>query len=73
MPRNNSFLGRLIGAEVRLRADDGRLLVIMTTTGEVVAEHMLVAPGEASVCDEHYGGPRPDAPRRVKGRGSRSG
>ncbi len=65
MPRNNSFLGRLIGAEVRLRADDGRLLVIMTTTGEVVAEHMLVAPGEASVRDEHYGGPRPDAPRRA--------
>ncbi len=56
---------RLIGAEVRLRADDGRLLVIMTTTGEVVAEHMLVAPGEASVRDEHYGGPRPDAPRRA--------
>lgn len=56
---------RLIGAEVRLRTDDVRLLVIMTTTGEVVAEHMLVAPGEASVRDEHYGGPRPDAPRRA--------
>jgi hypothetical protein len=55
---------RLIGAEVRVRADDGRLLVIMTGTGEVVAEHMLVAPGEASVRDEHYGGPRP-APRRA--------
>ncbi len=55
---------RLIGTEVRLRADDGRLLVIMTGTGEVVAEHTLVAPGEASVRDEHYGGPRP-APRRA--------
>ena len=53
---------RLIGTEVRLRTDDGRLLAIMTGTGEVVAEHALVAPGEASVRDEHYGGPRPDAP-----------
>jgi hypothetical protein len=36
----------------------------MTGTGEVIAEHVLVAPGEASVRDEHYGGPRP-APRRA--------
>ncbi len=36
----------------------------MTADGEVVAEHVLVAPGEASVRDEHYGGPRP-APRRA--------
>ena len=55
---------RLIGTEVRLRTGDGRLLAIMTGTGEVVAEHLLVAPGEASVRDEHYGGPRP-APRRA--------
>jgi transposase len=55
---------RLIGEQVGLRTDDGRLLVIMTGTGQVVAEHVLVAPGEASVRDEHYGGPRP-APRRA--------
>ena len=55
---------RLIGTEVKLRTDDGRLLAIMTGTGQVVAEHVLVAPGEASVRDEHYGGPRP-APRRA--------
>ena len=55
---------RLIGHSVRLRTDDGRLLAIMTGTGQVVAEHVLVAPGEASVRDEHYGGPRP-APRRA--------
>jgi transposase len=55
---------RLIGTEVRLRTDDGRLLVIMTAAGQVAAEHVLVAPGEASVRDEHYGGPRP-APRRA--------
>ena len=39
--------------------------MIVTATGEVVAEHILVAPGEASVRDEHYGGPRPDTPRRA--------
>ena len=55
---------RLIGAPVGLRAGDGRLLAMVTATGEVVAEHVLVAPGEASVLDEHYGGPRP-APRRA--------
>jgi transposase len=55
---------RLIGTEVRLRTDDRRLLVIVTGTGEVVAEHTLVAPGEASILDVHYGGPRP-APRRA--------
>ena len=31
----------------------------------MAAEHVLVAPGEASVRDEHYGGPRPDTPRRA--------
>jgi transposase len=57
---------RLIGEQVRLRTDDGRLLVIMTTAGQVVAEHTLVAPGEASVRDEHYGGPRPAPQRAVR-------
>jgi transposase len=56
---------RLIGARVQVRIDDGRLLAIVAATGEMVAEHVLVAPGEASVRDEHYGGPRPDAPRRA--------
>ena len=55
---------RLIGTQVGLRTDDGRLLAIVDSTGAVVAEHTLVAPGEASVRDEHYGGPRP-APRRA--------
>jgi hypothetical protein len=59
-----SVPARLIGEQVRLRTDDGRLLVIMTSAGDVAAEHVLVAPGEASVRDEHYGGPRP-APRRA--------
>src|SRR5258708_8018953 len=37
----------------------------MTGTRQVVAEHVLVPPGGASVREEHYGGPRPDAPRRA--------
>jgi phage tail protein X len=56
---------RLIGTEVKLRTDDGRLLVILTPGGTVVAEHFLVPPGGASVRDEHYGGPRPDTPARA--------
>jgi transposase len=55
---------RLIGHTVELRNSDGRLLVVEAPTGEIVADHALVAPGEASVADEHYGGPRP-APRRA--------
>jgi transposase len=55
---------RLIGHTVELRNSGGRLLVVETPTGEIVADHALVAPGEASVADEHYGGPRP-APRRA--------
>jgi len=39
---------RLIGNKVRLRIDDGRLLVIMAATGKVVAEHVLVASGDRS-------------------------
>jgi hypothetical protein len=56
---------RLIGAEVSVRVDHDRIVMIVAATGEIVAEHSLVAPGEASVRDEHYGGPRPATPRRA--------
>ena len=59
---------RLIGTQVQLPTDDGRLLVVVAATGEVVAEHILVAPGAASVRDEHYGGPRPAPQRAVRPR-----
>lgn len=55
---------RLIRSTVELARADGRLLIVEPGTGEVVADHPLVAPGEASVHDAHYGGPRP-APRRA--------
>jgi hypothetical protein len=56
---------RLIGTEVGVRVDHDRILMIVVATGDVVAEHSLVAPGEASVRDEHYGGPRPATPARA--------
>jgi hypothetical protein len=52
----------LIGHSVAVQVSDGR--VRMIEGGEIVADHALVAPGEASVLDDHYGGPRP-APRRA--------
>ena len=55
---------RLIGERVAVAESGGRLLITEVATGEVVAGHALAAPGEASVLDEHYGGPRP-APRRA--------
>ena len=54
---------RLIGAAVIVQLEGPRLIVIDPGTGQIVAEHGLAAPGEASVTDEHYDGPRP-APNR---------
>jgi transposase len=59
-----SVPNRFIGARVAVAESGGRLLVTDPATGEVLAEHAPVAPGEAAVLDEHYGGPRP-APRRA--------
>jgi len=53
-----------IGRTVELVAQDGRVLVVFL--GEIVADHALVAPGETSVLDEHYGGPRPMPTRAVR-------
>jgi hypothetical protein len=50
---------RLIGTSVAIVIDCGALLVIEPGTGAIVAEHQLVAPGETSILDEHYDGPRP--------------
>ena len=53
-----------IGRQVELVAQDGRVLVVFL--GEIVASHDLVAPGETSILDEHYGGPRPMPTRAVR-------
>ncbi len=60
-----SVPARLIGSTVLLRVTDGQVQVLEPFTGEVVAAHALVAPGEASIADEHYGSARPDRPRRA--------
>ncbi len=60
-----SVPNRLIGAQVQLLAGGGRVRVLEPVTGELVAEHTLVAPGETSIRDEHYGSTRPDRPRRA--------
>jgi hypothetical protein len=54
----------LRGTRVAVLVDGPRVLILDPGTGQVHAEHPLVAPGEASILDEHYGGPRP-APRRA--------
>jgi transposase len=57
----------LIGTTVTVLVDEQAhtLQVIVPITGEIVAEHTLVAPGETSIVDVHYGGPRPDTPTRA--------
>lgn len=61
-----SVPNRLIGTTVTVLVDerDRILRVIEPVTGEVRAEHSLVAPGETSIDDDHYGRPRSDRPTR---------
>ena len=50
---------RLIGTTVAVVVDHGAVCLVEPATGVIVAEHELVAPGSASILDEHYDGPRP--------------
>jgi transposase len=56
----------LIGTTVTVLVDerDRVLRVVEPITGEVHAEHGLVAPGEVSIDDAHYDRPRPITPSR---------
>ena len=54
---------RLIGRQVEVAVIDGQVLV--ADDGELVAVHAVVAPGEASILDDHYGSTRPATPRRA--------
>nr|BAF48498.1 putative transposase [Rhodococcus rhodochrous] len=54
---------RLIGTTVTLTQDGARLLIVDPSSGEVVADHALAAPGTASVLDAHYDGLRPTPSR----------
>jgi hypothetical protein len=55
-----------IGRTVELRVVDGEVLVVFL--GEIVATHHLVAPGETSILDDHYGGPRGKPERAARPR-----
>jgi len=57
-----------IGTHVHLVHRGGRLQVVVPATGDIVADHDLVAPGESSVLNAHYGGPRPAPARNVRPR-----
>lgn len=50
--------------EVFIDAASTTLTVLMPGTGEVLAEHPVIAPGEVSVIDAHYGSTRPARPAR---------
>ena len=60
-----SVPNRLIGASVLITVADAHVQIVEGFTGEIVAEHALVAPGATSIVDEHYGSVRPDKPRRA--------
>ena len=60
-----SVPNRLIGATVLITVHGTRIRMLEPFTGEIAAEHQLVAPGETSIADEHYGSARPDKPRRA--------
>jgi hypothetical protein len=59
-----SVPNRMLGATVEVMAGSTGITIVMPSTGEVLAEHPLMAPGEASVLDAHYGRPRPNTPAR---------
>ena len=54
---------RLIGTSVAVVVDHGAVCLLEPTTGMIVAEHELAAPGTASILDDHYDGPRPQPSR----------
>jgi transposase len=56
----------LVGKKVDVAAVDGE--IVITSAGNEVARHLVVAPGEASIRDEHYGGARKPPARAVRAR-----
>jgi transposase len=60
-----SVPSRLIGATVLITVAGTQIRILEPFTGEVAAGHQLIAPGEVSIADEHYGSSRPDKPHRA--------
>ena len=59
-----SVPNRLLGQQVQVVAGAAGVRIVAPATGEVLAEHPLVAPGEVSIIDAHYGSTRPATPAR---------
>jgi hypothetical protein len=59
-----SVPARLVGMTVEVAADDRQ--VVICHGDAQVARHPLVAPGEASICDDHYGGRRGNGGRPAR-------
>ena len=59
-----SVPNRMLGQHVEVLAGSSGVTILIPDTGEVLAEHPLMAPGEASVLDAHYGRLRPNTPAR---------
>jgi len=59
-----SVPNRMLGQRVEVLAGSGGITILVPDTGEVLAEHPLMAPGGSSVLDVHYGRPRPNTPAR---------
>jgi len=55
---------RHIGKQVEVRVTDGAVQIVLL--GALIAEHRVVSPGETSISDDHYGGPRPAPARAVR-------
>jgi hypothetical protein len=55
---------RLVGRRVEVQVSGSRVRVI--DGDEVVADHQVVAPGETSINDHHYGKPRTSPTRSVR-------
>ncbi len=59
-----SVPARLVGQTVEVAADDHEVTICHGDAE--VAHHPLIAPGEASICDDHYGGPRGNGGRPTR-------
>jgi transposase len=61
-----SVPNRMLGQHVEILVDAAStgVTILAPGTGEVLAEHPLVAPGEVSIVDGHYGRARPASPAR---------
>ena len=56
----------LVGRRVEVAAGEGRVEIF--DRGRLLAVHPLVAPGEVSLVDDHYGGPRRQPARAIRAR-----